>query len=54
MVIDDVTQNRRKKAYKVKKEKESEKDDYNPRKFRISSDPRPDFKYVNLKFEMEI
>ena len=51
---DDVTQNRRNKAYKVKKEKESEKDDYNPMKFRIPSNPRPDFKYVNLKFEMEI
>ena len=33
-----------------KKEKTSEEDNYDPRKCRLSSDQRPEFKYVELKF----
>ena len=37
--------------YRLKiKEKTSEEDNYDPRKCRLSSDQRPEFKYVELKF----
>ena len=44
----DVTQNQAHKIIKAKKEKESAEDNYDPRKCRIPSNPRPDFKYVEL------
>ena len=43
----EVTQNQAMKV-KAKKEQENNEENYDPRKCRINSNPRPEFKYVEL------
>ena len=44
----DVTNNQAKKIIKGKKEKKNNEENYDSRKCRIHSNPRPEFKYVEL------
>ena len=43
----EVTQNQAMKV-KAKKEQENNEENFDPRKCRINSNPRPEFKYVEL------